>query len=271
VRRDPLAVREHDLTAVVRLERRLDEDLDAAAGELLRGVVAEARRDLGQDLRRRIDEHPALPGAAQARVPAERVGDEVGQLCQRLDARVAGAHEDEAEMRGVDPALDLRVRGLELAQDPVPELDRVREVLEADGVLGEAGDGERARHGADGKHELLVAHLERARVLRLHLRRLPLLVDLGHVSEQQLGVRAHLPQWHDRVPRLERPRRRLGEQRRVEHEVLGADDRGAAPAEEARDVPAGEAAADHEHPTARLPHPTIVAALGSIDPTYSVH
>ena len=41
-------------------------------------------------------------------------------------------------------------------------------------------------------------------------------------------MRAHLAQRHDHVARLERPRRRLGQERRVEHEVLERDDRRAA-------------------------------------------
>ena len=59
-------------------------------------------------------------------------------------------------------------------------------------------------------------------------------------------MRAHLPQRHDDVPRLERAGRRLGQERRVEHEVVGVDDRGAALPEQPRDVRAGEATADDE-------------------------
>ena len=65
-------------------------------------------------------------------------------------------------------------------------------------------------------------------------------------------MRAHLPERDDDVPRLERPGGRLGQERRVEHEVVGVDDRRAALAEQARDVRAGEAAADDERPAARL-------------------
>ena len=45
---------------------------------------------------------------------------------------------------------------------------------------------------------------------------------------------------------LERPGRRLGEHRRIEHEVLGADDGRTVLAEEAGDVAAGETAAENE-------------------------
>src|SRR5205085_1201957 len=95
---DPLAVGEEDVVRPRLLERRPDADLDTAAGELVRRVVAEAGRDLGEDLRRRVDEHPALPHSAERRVVAERGADEGGKLGERLDARVAGADEDEGEL-----------------------------------------------------------------------------------------------------------------------------------------------------------------------------
>ena len=70
---------------------------------------------------------------------------------------------------------------------------------------------------------------------------------------QQIGVGAHRAQRHDDVPRLERPGRRLRKHRREEHEVLGADDRRAPLLEIARDVAAGEAAAEDERAAARFP------------------
>ena len=68
-----------------------------------RGVVAERRRDLGEDPRRRVDEHPAARRRAQARVVAQRVLDEVGQLRERLDPCVAGADEDERQVARAPP------------------------------------------------------------------------------------------------------------------------------------------------------------------------
>ena len=59
--------------AVERLERRRDVDLHPAPRELPRRVVTQPRRDLGQDLRRRVDEHPTLSRLAEARVVAQRV------------------------------------------------------------------------------------------------------------------------------------------------------------------------------------------------------
>ena len=160
-----------------------------------------------------------------------------------------------------DPSLiELGVGRLQLSQDVVAEVDRVREVLEPESVLGEPGDGQRPRHCAERDDELVVPDLIGVAVRPLDRREAPLLVDLRHTSEQQLGVRAHLPERHDHVARLERARRRLGEHRGVQHEVLGADDRGAALSEQPRDIRTGEAAAHHQHSSARFPHRAILAA-----------
>ena len=95
---------------------------------------------------------------AQRRVRAERGLRHVVQLRQRLDPRVAGADEDEAELGRI-----VRVdrRALELQEDVVAERDRVGEVLEAHPVLGETRDGEDAGARAERDHEPLVADLER--------------------------------------------------------------------------------------------------------------
>ena len=85
VRVDALAVRERGGVLLHGLEGGLDPDVDAPLLELARRVVAEPRRDLREDLGRRVDEHPALRDFPQPRVVAERVADEVGELGERLD------------------------------------------------------------------------------------------------------------------------------------------------------------------------------------------
>ena len=157
-RRDANTVREDCLAAVVGLEGRADVDLDAATLQPPRGVLAEPARDLGEDLRRGVDEHPALGSLTERGVRAKRGLRHVVQLRERLDARVAGADEDEPELGRV-----VRVdrRALELEEDAVAQGDRVGEVLEAHPVLGEAGHGEHARARAERDDEPLVADLER--------------------------------------------------------------------------------------------------------------
>ena len=242
-RRDAHTVREHCLAAVVGLERRADVDLDAATLQPPRGVLPETARDLGEDLRGGVDEHPALWFLAESGVRAKRGMRHVVQLRERLDARVAGADEDEPELGGV-----VRVdrRALELQQDAVAERDRVSEVLEAHPVLREPGHGEHARPSPRARRR---AARIRSRSVRRASRRRPILrvaIVARDVAEDELGVRAHLPERHDDVARLERPRRRLGEERRVQHEVLARDDRRAMALQQSRDVASGEAAAEDQ-------------------------
>jgi hypothetical protein len=87
-------------------------------------------------------------------------------------------------------------------------------------------------------------------------------VDRGRAAENEIGVRAHDAERYDNVARLQSARGGLREQRREEHRVLRADDRGAALAEVARDPAAGEAAADHESSAAglALAHASTIAA-----------
>ena len=89
--------------------------------------------------------------------------------------------------------VELGRRRLELAEHVVPQVDRVREILEAHRVLGEARHRERARHGAEREDEVLVGELERAGAGRLHRDDAALLVERPDVPEQELCVRAHLP------------------------------------------------------------------------------
>jgi hypothetical protein len=66
-------------------------------------------------------------------------------------------------------------------------------------------------------------------------------------------MRAHEAQRYDDVTGLEGSRGCLREERREEHEVLEADDRGAALSEETRDIRAGEPPAEDERPASGLP------------------
>ena len=95
---------------------------------------------------------------------AQRVADEVGELGQRLDARIARADEHEGQLRLGSAAVRSGHRPPRAAEDVVAEVDRVREVLEAERVLGEAGDRQHARDRAEREHRLLVADLEASRV-----------------------------------------------------------------------------------------------------------
>ncbi len=164
------------------------------------------------------------------------------QLRERFDTRVAGADEDEAELGRI---VRMDRRALELQEHAVPQGDRVGEILEADSVLEQARDRKRARGRSECDDESLVADLEHARE-RLDGDGLAFAIEAGHAAEDELGVRAHLAQRDYDVAWLERPRGRLGQKWRVEHEVLERDDGRAAALEEPRDVAAGEASAQDQ-------------------------
>ena len=63
---------------------------------------------------------------------------------------------------------------------------------------------------------------------------------------------AHLAERDDDVPWLERARAGLGQERRIEHEVLGRDDRRAATLQEPGDIASGEPAAEDQSSAACL-------------------
>ena len=221
-------------------------DLDAALGEAPRGVPAQAARDLGQDLRRGVDEHPPLRDLSQRRVEAQRGVRQVVQLAEALHPRVACADEDEAELRRIVRVDD---GALELQEDVVAERDRIGEVLEAHPVLGEARDGQCAGPGPEGDHQPLVRDLDWPGE-RVHEDGPPLAVEPRHVAEQELCMRAHLAERDDDVARLERAGGRLGQERRVQHEVLERDDRRPAALQEPRDVASREAPSQDERASA---------------------
>ena len=75
----------------------------------------------------------------------------------------------------------------------VSEIDRVREILEPDRVLGEAGDRKRSGDRAERQHQVVPRDLERAGLRRLDVGGPLLRVDRGHAAQQHLGMRAHLP------------------------------------------------------------------------------
>ena len=178
------------------------------------------------------------------------------QRCgERLDAGVARADEDEGEMR----RSGREVGGLELGEHVVAKRDRVGEVVEAESVLGEPRNGQRARDRAECEHQPLVAHLE-GPGMRLDRDRARRLVEGGRGTHDKLRPRAHHPERDDDVAGLERRGGGLGEQRSEQHEVLRADDR------RLPDVPrkdaAGIAAADDQRAVSgvALGHGVIVAA-----------
>src|SRR5213078_3693861 len=114
--------------------------------ELLRRVFAQPGRDLRQDLRCCVDDDPVLWRFAHlGRVVTERVASQVGELGERLHARVAGADENEGELSASVLLGWSGGCGFEPEQNMVAEGDRVCQILEAEGMLREPRDWESPR------------------------------------------------------------------------------------------------------------------------------
>ena len=120
----------------------------------------------------------------------ESVADQLVELRERLDARVAGADEDEGELAGAVARRIRRRRGFESLQDVVAELDRVLERLEAERVLCQSGDREGAGDRAVCDHEPVVADRDQL-LLGLDPNGLVRGVERPRPSDEELGARAH--------------------------------------------------------------------------------
>jgi hypothetical protein len=118
-------------------------------------------------------------------VVAKGVADEVGELGQRLYACVACADEEERQLAAPVLLRGRRICGFEPSQDMVAEVDRIGEGLEAERVIGETGNRQRARDRAERDDDVLEAHGHHV-VLGLDTRAALLRVEGGRAAEDQL-------------------------------------------------------------------------------------
>ena len=120
-----------------------------------------------------------------------------------------------------------RVGELEALDHVVAQPDRVREALEADRVLTQAGNRQHPGHGAVRDDQTVVAELvlgpSWSRMVTVRARRIA--ADRG--PQPELRLLEDVAKRRDHVPRLERPRRGLRQERRVEQEVDVVDERDA--------------------------------------------
>jgi hypothetical protein len=148
-----------------------------------------------------------------------------------------------------------RSGGLQPRQHVISEVNRLGQRLEAERVLGEARNRQRADNGAECDDEIRVPEPEDA-LVGLNLNAALAGVVGENAAEHEVCVPAHRSEGDDGVPRFKRPGCRFRQHRREEHEVLGADDRRAAPPESPCDVGTGKPAADDQRAASRfLIHP----------------
>jgi hypothetical protein len=240
------------------LQAGVEAHLDAGLTQPLHGVAAEVFAHLREDAPRRLDQDPAHVGRAEVGVVAGSIDRHVLQLGQRLHARVAAADEQERQQPPALVGAPDRVGQVQLAEHLVAQRDGLLHLLEADAVLGEAGNRQRARDRPGSDDHDVVPELVRLAGERLDHGEPAGVLDARHPAGQHLDVVQHAAQRHDDVPRLDAARRRLGEERLVRHVRPRVDHghprlaRAQLPLQPQGGVHADVAAADHENVRAHL-------------------
>ena len=223
--RDRLAAGELRRAVAHLVQRGGGADLDAAPAQLAFGEAGEALGHLLHDPVAGLGEHPAHPLQATAGVQLDRLGGEVLQLGEPLDAGVSGPDEHEAEVLGAqsgsssDSAMSRQLSTWlrsAVASDsdfsPIacsarPGIGSVRET-EPSATTGGRSAGRAARRRSAAPPSVAA-----------------LGVGAGHTSDHEVGAAQLRAQRDDHVARVERAPGGTREQRRVEQEVGVVDER----------------------------------------------
>ena len=177
--------------------------------------------------RRRLDEDdPRRPHVDVREVLGEHPGEQLHHRPRRLDAGRPAAAQDDVELAAVD---DGRVGGrpLEPLQHGEAKVEGVVEVLQRDGVLVDAVDPVRRRHGAGGDDQRVVAQLVDDAVAAVEGHRLGVDVDAGdhrHVHRDVALAAEHAAHGVGDVVGVEPGGGDLVQQRLEQVEVVGVDD-----------------------------------------------
>lgn len=104
----------------------------------------------------------------------------------------------------------------------VAEVDRLSDGLEAHPALCQAGDGEDPRHRPASDDQDVVGKLVRFTDRGLDGAHPPAVVEVGDLTGDQADPAEHGAQGNHDMTGLDVARGGLGEERRVDHETLGA-------------------------------------------------
>jgi len=168
------------------------------------------------------------PDVAGVEVPeALRDGaDEVVHLGHRLDPGEAPTGDDEGDEGPAHLRIALDVRLLEGVDEPVPQGQRVAEVLEGQGVLGEAGLTGEAGDGAEGDDEVVVLEVARRGAEPGGGDHAPARqVDPLDRAGVEVRARAQPPDRRDGVQEADAPRDHLGQHGLEDHVVVAVHER----------------------------------------------
>ena len=168
-------------------ERGVQQDLDAARLQVLHHAQCLVLGDLRHDPAHGLDQHDAGIGLGQARVLGDGGADDVLHLRDGLDAGEASAHDHEGQGTALLLGVGHGGRGLDALQDLVAQGLGLLNGLQADAGLSQTRDGEGARGGTGGHHDVLVRDLELRAVLGLHRGGLARVLDLHDLADHVLG------------------------------------------------------------------------------------
>ena len=150
------AVGQDDVAVDAGVEEGVEPHVDATLAQLLEPVAGELLGELGQDAARALDEDEADVALLDGRDGAHGRACHVLELGDGLDAREASSDEDEGEQ--APAALGVPGGGgvLDAGEDPVAQGGGLLDLLEAHGLLRQAGDRQGAGLGAQGNDEVVV-------------------------------------------------------------------------------------------------------------------
>ena len=175
-------------------------DFDPSAAQLVDGVGAQLRPDLGQDPVRRLDQHEPQVGRPDPAVVAGGVPGQVLQLGERLHPGVAAADEDEAERPPAARLVIRRLRHVQAVQHLVTQVDRFFDGLEADPLLGQTRDRQGAGDRAQRDHHGVVVQVVVRPFQRVQPDAAQVPVEADHLGVDHLAAAQHPAQRDHHVP-----------------------------------------------------------------------
>ncbi len=192
----------------------------AAVLQTAAGVVTQRRGQLGQKLVATVKDLNAQVFAAQRRIKPQAAIKQVIDLTGHLDAAEPAADHREAEQPAAAFGVGLRLRVLQLRDDPVAQHDGVAQRLERQGMSPRARDDAGIDHHAAGQHKVLVGLCLDAAVFQLILNPPPGQVQSRHDGRAAAGVFQELPDRPDHMQRVDGRPDNFGQHRRKSQEVF---------------------------------------------------
>jgi hypothetical protein len=217
-------------------------------------VVRQLRVDFRHDAVAGLEQNEADLVAVHVLVKGRYSIHESGQLAEQLHPDQPAANDYERKHSALDLRVGFHVGALEALDDMVAEQQRVGQGLEREGVL-RTGDHGAVGPGAEGQHQVVVSQLHvSSRGGQLH--HPPVQVDAADGALAETRGPQECADGEGAMTRVQRPGKRLEQQRRHDQEVVPAieNDLDVRPAPQellqaTRRVDAAKAAAQDDDPS----------------------